>query len=315
MSFTVTPNRDMSIENLFTPYILSADIGGSHITAAICNYKTNIIIEQSQVRIDVDSQGPAADILFAWSDILKQVLEKANVHVSGLSLAMPGPFDYHNGISYIRGLNKYESIYGINIKQHLANTLQIHHKRIKFRNDAEATVAGECIAGAGKGYHQVMGVTLGTGFGSAYFIKGEIIDLNLGSLPFKETIADDYLSTRGFVRRYHELSGKSVKNVKELAFMADMDRGAGQVFDDFVENLSNFLEPHIAAMSPQCLILCGNITRASDLFLPALKNRLPNIVIELARLGEYAPLIGAAHLFNPVEKVVASVKKLKTNDQ
>jgi glucokinase len=49
--------------------------------------------------------------------------------------------------------------------------------------------------------------------------------------------------------------------------------------------------------------------------LPALKSRLPNTTIELARLGEYAPLIGAANLFKPVEKTVASVKKLKINDQ
>jgi glucokinase len=309
MGLTVKENQHRPIKNIFTPYILSADIGGSHVTAAICDCKTNTIIEQSRIRVDINSQGSAEDILFAWGNVLKQVLERANVHVSGLSLAMPGPFDYENGISYIKGLNKYESIYGIDIKLHLANALQIHHKRIKFRNDAEATIAGECIAGAGKGYNNVIGVTLGTGFGSAHFIDNEIKDLNLGSLPFKETIADDYLSTRGFVKRYFELSGKSVKNVKELASIATQDEAATQVFEDFAKNMSDFLKPHILPMSPECLILCGNIALANGLFSPSLKNYLQGVKIELAQSGEDAALIGAANLFKPVDKTIASIKK------
>lgn len=300
----------MPVKNIFTPYILSVDIGGSHITAAICNCKANTIIEQSQIRVDINSQGSAEDILFVWSNVIKQVQEKASVHISGLSLAMPGPFDYKNGISYIKGLKKYESIYGVNIKHYLADTLQIHHNRIKFRNDAEATVAGECIVGAGREYNNVMGLTLGTGFGSAHFIDRETWDLNLGSLPFKKTIADDYLSTRGLVNRYYELSGKSVKNVKEIAAIAvNKDQAAIQVFEDFAQDLSDFLKPHILKISPECLILCGNIALAADLFLPSLKNYLNVIKIELARVGEHAALFGAADLFKPFDKIMVSTKK------
>ncbi|WPU96102.1 ROK family protein [Mucilaginibacter sabulilitoris] len=309
MDFKVKENFEMPIKNIFTPYILSVDIGGSHITAAVCNYKTNTIMEQSQVRIDINSQGSAEDILLAWSNVLKQVREKTSVHISGLSLAIPGPFDYENGISYIKGLNKYESIYGANIKYYLAHALQIHHNHIKFRNDAEATIAGECIVGAGKEYSNVIGVTLGTGFGSAHFIDRETWDLNLGSLPFKETIADDYLSTRGLVRRYYELSGKVIENVKKLASIAiDKDPVAKQVFEEFAENLSNFLKPHIHKISPDCLILCGNIALAADLFLPFLKNCLNEIKIELAQMGEHAALFGAADLFKPFGQTMASAK-------
>ncbi|GAA3990219.1 ROK family protein [Mucilaginibacter dorajii] len=312
MDLTIENNLDMPIKNIFTPYILSADIGGSHVTAAICNYKENKIIEQSLIRVDINSRAPAEDILFTWSNVLKQTMERANVHISGLSMAMPGPFDYENGISYIKGLNKYESIYGANIKHLLSETLQIHHNRIKFRNDAEATIAGECIVGAGKEYSNVMGVTLGTGFGSAHFINRETWDLNLGSLPFKETISDDYLSTRGFVKRYNELSGKTVENVKELAVRAvNKDQDAAQVFEDFAQNLSDFLKPHVLTISPECLILCGNIALAADLFLPSLKSYLSGVKIELAQVGEHAALLGAADLFRPFDKTEAPTKKNK----
>ncbi|WEA00609.1 ROK family protein [Mucilaginibacter sp. SJ] len=301
----------MTIKNVYTPHILCADIGGSHITAAVCDCKTNVISEQSSLRANVNSKGDAINILNAWNDALERVLDQSPVHVSGMALAMPGPFDYERGISLIKGLDKYESLYGTDIRKYFSNALQIPESRIKFRNDAEATVAGECITGAGKGEDNVIGITLGTGFGSAHFAEGEFRDLNLGSLPFKETIADDYLSTRGIIRRYYELSGKSANNVKELAAIADRDDAVVQVFEDFAENLGNFLRPHLLKLAPDRLILCGNIAKAAGLFLTSLTDRLPHIKIELAQLGEHAALIGAANLFNTVDKTLITFKKVK----
>jgi glucokinase len=301
----------MPVNTIHNPYILCADIGGSHITTAVCDIKTNSIIEQSQLRVEINSHGSADDILTAWSNAFKQVLDNSKLSVSGLAIAMPGPFDYENGISYIKGLHKYEALYGINIKLHFADALQLNPLLIKFRNDAEATIAGECIAGAGSGAGKVMGITLGTGFGSAHSRDNFISDLNLGSLPFQDTIADDYLSTRWFVKRYHELSGQSVENVKELALLVDSDKYAGKVFDEFAINLGGFLDKHVHRLTPDVLIICGNIARASELFLPALKDQLPNTKIALAQLGEHAALIGAAALFESMKKSVANLNQEK----
>ncbi len=52
----------------------------------------------------------------------------------------------------------------MDIKQYFAGLLLLDPSLIKFRNDAESTIAGEVLAGAGKGFESVMGVTLGTGF-------------------------------------------------------------------------------------------------------------------------------------------------------
>jgi glucokinase len=279
-------------------YVISADIGGSHITAAICNAQNHTVMEPTILRAELNSKSNAAHILSVWCNTLKTVMESVKIPISGLALAMPGPFDYQNGISYIKGLDKYEALYGMDIKQYLADFLQLEPSLIRFRNDAEATIAGEVIAGAGKKYKNVMGVTLGTGFGSAHFEFDEAIDLNLGSEPFKNSIADDYLSTRWFLKRYYDMTGISITGVQELAEIAYTSKIAKEIFKEFAINMSNFLMEPVCQLKPEVLIICGNIARASGLFLPHLKKRL-NINVQLAKLGESAALTGAAGLFKP----------------
>ncbi|MES2061907.1 MAG: ROK family protein [Bacteroidota bacterium] len=287
----------ISDNKITSPYILTADIGGSHITAAICNTDTYNIEEKSIVRLEVNSKATAADITGSWRSALQLALSDAQVEIAGLGVAMPGPFDYAKGISYIKGLNKYEAIYGMDIKLMFAGFLNMDNSLVRFRNDAEATIAGEALAGAGAGYKSVAGVTLGTGFGSAFCAEGTTRDLNYGSDPYKETIADDYLSTRWFQKRYHELTGNKIPNVKALAALVPNDDDARQVFDEFAVNMADFLQNPLAKLSPDVLVLCGNITRAQEYFLPQLTRNLPTITIKTALLGEKAALIGASALF------------------
>ncbi|SHM20766.1 ROK family protein [Mucilaginibacter sp. OK098] len=294
----------MQINNLPSTYILTADIGGSHITAGICDLRTHVILDQSITRIGVDSKGSANDILTSWGDACEQVLKKNNgLTISGLSIAMPGPFDYPGGISYIKGLDKYEALYGMNIRQYLGALLKIDPQSVRFRNDAESTIAGEVLTGAGKDYQRVMGVTLGTGFGSAYSENKITKDINLGSEPYKDAIADAYLSTRWFLKRYHELTGTWLTGgVKELSELATTSTIARDLFKEFAINMSDFLSAPVQQHNPEVLIICGNIAKASIFFLPYLTEELNSVTIKLALLDENAPLIGAAAKFDDLMK-------------
>jgi glucokinase len=290
----------MQINSLSTPYILTADIGGSHITVGICDLRTHTISEQSAIRVEVDSKGSATSILISWTNAFEKVLKKnVTLPILGLGIAMPGPFDYENGISYIRGLNKYDALYGMNIRLYLADLLKIDPQLVRFRNDAESTIAGEVLTGAGKGYQRVMGITLGTGFGSAYSENKITRDINLGSEPYKKSIADDYFSTRWFLNRYQELTGASLTGgVRELSELAPKSTVARDIFKEFAINMVDFLSGPVKQLSPEVLIICGNIAKASQFFLPYLSNELNSITIKLAQLDENAPLIGVAAMFD-----------------
>jgi len=138
-------------------YILLADIGGTHITSAICNLELKTIIPQSLNRVEVVSNGTVDHIFTAWNKAFQYSISYSPGIISGVGIAMPGPFDYENGISYIKGLGKYESLYNLNIKEHLAESLGLNSLNVRFRNDAESAIAGEVSAGCGQKYSDVVG--------------------------------------------------------------------------------------------------------------------------------------------------------------
>ena len=278
-------------------YVLTADIGGSHITTAICDLTKRMIIKGSLTRVELRSRGSSESILLAWKTALEDTIRNTAVSFMGLGIAIPGPFDYSKGISYIQGLNKYDALYGLNIKEYFATLLGLDPEKIKFRNDAEATIAGEVMAGAGKGFGSVLGVTLGTGFGSAYYKNHITRDLNLGIEPFRDTIADDILSSRWFLKRYFALTGISVTGVKELAELSSENKTARLIFKEFANNMGDFLQDHLNLLNPDALIISGNIAKASRLFSASLKNKLNNRAVIVGGLGEEAALLGAASLF------------------
>lgn len=284
-----------------TTFVAGADIGGSHITVAIVDLDNKCLIENSSARNVVKSKGTAEEILKVWTDTFKKVINCKNITINKLALAMPGPFDYENGISLIKGYDKYDAIYKLDVKQYLADELHLDPKDILFRNDAEAFLHGEVFCGAGLGLNNVIGLTLGTGFGSAISIEGVTVDLNLGSEKYRNSIADDYFTTRWFVKRFEELTGIKVNNVKEVVQKIEEEGIDNTIFDEYASNLSEFLAPYLKEKNVSTIIVGGNITRAHQLFLNQLKRLLEvkniDVNFKLALLNEEAALVGAAASF------------------
>ncbi|WP_164972589.1 ROK family protein [Lacibacter luteus] len=283
-------------------YVAGVDIGGSHITVALIDMADAKVIKSSLLRNKLDSNGTAQEILDVWISTIRQVIEKSEVKVEKIGFAMPGPFDYANGICLIKGFNKYESLFGMNIREILAETFCLNPENIQFRNDAEAFLAGELNGGAGKGFNNAIGITLGTGLGSAKSHNGITVDAELSVTEYGGEIIEELVSTRGLQHMYAELSGKKVEDAKELAVLAETDLHAAKTFKLFAEHLAWFLEKFIKAESPQLLVVGGNIANAWDLFMPAVKDTLkknlqtvPDIV--KASLAEDAALVGAACIF------------------
>jgi len=279
-------------------FILGVDIGGSHITAALIDLGKNTILLDSLVRQNVNSRQSAEEIIKVWSDTIKKVASFYKVSNLRLGIAMPGPVDYKNGICQIKNQDKYDALYGLNLKVLLAEKLGIAPSNIKMINDAGAFLQGEVFAGAGIGYHHVIGITLGTGLGTSRYHGTEATDAALWCMPFLNSMAEDYLSTRWIVKRYLELTGMTLNDAKSLADLVDNDENAKKVFEEFGHNLGLFLLEFILMDKPEVIILGGNIAKAKNLFLPQIQKILANdrndIRINLAYLGEEAALIGAA---------------------
>lgn len=282
-------------------YILGVDIGGSHLTAVLVSQQTQTFRSDSYIRIRIDSHGSADEIITTWCNAIASIFEKYEISDRRMGIAMPGPFNYEKGISLIKELDKYDSLYGLNIKNILAERLHMSPNSILMMNDAAGFLRGEMYSGCGKGFRDAIGVTLGTGTGTAIHHGVTTTDANLGPSSFMESITDNYFSTRWFVKRYAQLTGIVVKDVKELSALHGVDSDASLVFTEFVSNFSLFLSNFIMKESPEVVILGGNIMHCSDLFLKNLEQKLKSMQIPTpiikAQLGEKAAILGAANLF------------------
>lgn len=281
--------------------VIGCDIGGSHITAAIVDFDTEKIIEKSYTRLDVNSQADAESIVSQWADCIKEAAKGCSREELLIAIAVPGPFDYDNGISYIKGQSKYDALYKINVKSELSRHLAIPHESIRFVNDAASFLHGEVSFGVGKGYKKAIGLTLGTGLGSAVYAEGKSMDADLWQTPFKDSIAEHYLSARWLTNTYSQKGSGIVKNVREMAELTEKNgEVAKTIFEQFGVHLREFIDSELLKYDPEVIILGGNISKAIKLFLSLdgenVNNQTSTVNIVSAILGEHSALYGAAKM-------------------
>ncbi|MCG8311225.1 MAG: ROK family protein [Cytophagales bacterium] len=305
---------------------IGVDIGGSHISCAAYDLKKRRFLEDTFAESDLDNHASADEIVSVWGDTIKKTMLLAGTqHVDGIGFAMPGPFDYEKGISLFTGQNeKYENTYGLNVPDALRSYLGLPDDfKVRFINDATAFAIGEDRMGQAREVSNSLSITLGTGFGSAFIkdglpvLEGEAVP-KLGCLwhlPFEDGIADDYFSTRGFLNRYEKATGTVLPGVKQLAELAETDKLAKSLFDDFGLKLGRFLKPWIERFGIEMLVIGGNISHAYALFEQPLNDFLNeeglSMKISISELKETASFIGSAILVD--DSFYTEVKPLLKN--
>ena len=122
---------------LHTPYAIGVDIGGTHITSSVVDLSQKQLVVDTLHHQMVDASASPEPILDTWAATIRQSMDCVpGGALAGVGIAMPGPFDYENGISRIRGLAKYEQLYGYNVKEALMKRLELPSNKIQFMNDA-----------------------------------------------------------------------------------------------------------------------------------------------------------------------------------
>lgn len=285
----------MNSNSIKLPYI-GVDIGGSHITAAHVDATTFKVIEHTLKRERVAAMDSLEVIIQSWLNVLSSLIVRDNGENTKIGIAMPGPFDYEKGISMMQNQEKYDALYGVNVKEILAQRLDISESDIVFINDAEAFLRGELASGAAADKERAIGITLGTGLGSTSNGSGITRDMNWAFRPFKDSIAEEYISTRWFLKKYKEITGKEVKNVEVLLEVADQ-AVKNEIFSEFSDNLSIFLNDFIAQEQPQVVVIGGNIAKTWDHFITQLEDKIKDktVAIRQSEMWEDAALVGAAN--------------------
>lgn len=283
--------------------VIALDVGGSAIKSGLVSLEGRLL--DGPLTAALDSHSDTTTILNHFTGAIRRWLPPpANTALQGIAIAMPGPFDYEKGISLIRGVAKYDSLYSLDVGRALRERLGWPGLPIRFRNDAEAAILGEVLYGAGRDYGRIIGITLGTGIGSAFIVAGSPVEEGPGVPPhgwlygecFEEQTADELFSDRGLRRRLLDDSGRLVEIGDYVTAARAGEEGLRDTFLAFGRDLGRFLRPYAADFNADLILALGGIAQAYDLFGPAIEAEVP-VVVKKGELGAAAALLGVARVF------------------
>ena len=277
--------------------VLVYDVGGGHVSAAVCSldsYQLGRVITAPHP-IDLTSDA----FLNLLHSVGVQAMRGFN-QILGASLGFPGPFDYSAGISQMT--HKMPYLFGVNLRQALAQRFEWNPVQVLFLNDAAAYLLGELGSGSARGMNRAIAITLGTGIGSAFSVDGQVTVEGPGvppggeiwNLPYEDGIIEDALSTRAIQRAY-ALRTRQKSEVIDIAAAVVNDPTAAEVFREFGHHLGRALRQTLILFSPDVVVFGGGISCAADLFLAAAEYELRdlNLSLRVSALQDRAPLVGA----------------------
>jgi len=274
------------------------DIGGSHISQGFFDVALSRLIGEEGLTRSVPTND--ADAMAVLVHLVRMAKAIHGESLRGLSLAVPNPFDHARGISRMR--HKLVSFYGLNLKRILSEESGIPESDILFVNDADAFLLG-AISALDISAGRTVGITLGTGVGSAFadgtkiLLKGEGVPDRgeIWELPYDQGTVEDIVSTRRLENDYLRRTG----NLQSVRAIADAGRqseaAALEVFQSFGVELATVLRTVCLPFNPEKILLGGGISSAADLFLPAVFSNpwcAERVLVVPQR--DIAPMLGAA---------------------
>jgi glucokinase len=269
--------------------VVALDVGGTTVDAA-CVSADGVVIGELR-----ETSSPAAGTEDEIVNELARVIEAAraragSAEVTACGVAIPAPFDYVAGVSYMR--HKFQAIYGAPLDGLLRAKTGL---RPYFVNDGDAF-------GLGVGWRQLpatkrfIALTIGTGLGSGFIEDGQVIQDErvppggeVWDLPFGDGILEDHVSAHAVVAVYDTLRPGERRSAKEIADLAEGgDPSAIEAYRALGAALGAGLGPVLARFAPEKVVIGGHIAQSVDFFRPAMQQALA--LVGLATL----PVIQAA---------------------
>ena len=295
-------------------YGFGVDLGGTTVKIAYFD-ETGNLLEKWEIPTVTENNG--AQILPDIATSIRQYIECNQLdesNILGLGIGVPGPVDAKGVVNKCVNLG-----WGVfDIAEELSRLTGFP---VKAANDANVATLGEYWMGGGKGYEDMVFITLGTGVGGGIVIEGKLLYGTHGSgaeighmvLNRNETAVCG-CGKRGCVEQYCSATG--VSRMAKLHGMADMtckeifdagkegDPAALAVLDEYFEYLGEFVGSLCNVVDPEIVVLGGGVSKAGQMLLDGLLSRFYKYVFHaaadvnfaLASLGNDAGAYGAFKL-------------------
>ena len=149
-----------------SPSILGFDVGGTKIGVVLGTTKGEVYFRRAFSTHEERGFQPVFDEMV---DTAEEVLKEARTHVVAVSVSIGGPLDILNGI--IKSPPNLPGWTDIPLKQLLARHFKLP---VYVEHDGNAGALAEFYFGAGRGFKNLIFITMGTGFGGGLILDGRL---------------------------------------------------------------------------------------------------------------------------------------------
>lgn len=263
-------------------YIIGIDIGGSNIHTVL--FKGGKILKSIKISTPQKTQKEFLEKLGAL--VMKLTSGMGEKNISGIGCGVAGVMDLEKGI--VLSSKNIIILNGFNIKNWLAYKFNCD---VKIDNDARCFTRGEYLFGAGRGYKNIVGITLGTGIGGGIIVNGKMFYGANGSAGELGHMV---------INNGKDFGNLTVELVRKYKFSKIS-------LKEFEKNLGIGIANIINVLDPELVIIGGGASETVKTFLPKIKMMMVkfiispksrrNVKIITGKLGENAGAIGAAALF------------------
>ncbi len=305
-------------------YAFGVDVGGTTVKLGLFDAEANIL---DKWEIPTNTSNGGENIL---ADTAKSILDKIQeknidkADVAGIGIGVPGPVD-SKGVVH-RAVNLGWGIF--NLAETMAKYIDLP---VKAGNDANVAAFGEMWKGGGRGYTDLVAVTLGTGVGGGIIVDGKILNGfggaagEVGHIHIEDDedeccgcgnkgCVEQYGSATGVVRlakrrlakddapsvlRDCELSAKAVFDAVKAG-----DAVAIEIAEQFGDYLGKGLSIVASVVNPEAFVIGGGVSKAGEILFDYIRpaylkyafHATRDVKLVLAKLGNDAGIVGAAAL-------------------
>ncbi len=301
------------------------DLGGTTIKIAYLD-DTGTLRDKWEIPTVVANGGQ--QILPDIAASIRTYLQKQDLRqteILGLGIGVPGPVNSRGVVNRCVNLG-----WGVlDVARELSALTGLP---VKAGNDANVAALGEFWKGGGRGYDNMVFVTLGTGVGGGIVVEGKLLHGAHGSgaeighicVNPHETVpcscgnygcVEQYCSATGIMRLAKGHLARTgapsmLRNIEELTCKDIFDcaragdAAATAVLDQFYRYMGRFLAGLCSTIDPDVVVIGGGVSNAGDMLLQGLEpyfrrhvfHAADGVTFALATLGNDAGAYGAFKL-------------------
>ena len=303
-------------------YAFGADVGGTTVKMGLFE-TSGVLIDTWEIPTVTENDG--ASILPDISRTIAEKMEEKGIstdEVEGVGMGVPGPVGSDGTVFKCVNLG-----WGVmNVEKILS---ELTGFKVKAGNDANVAAMGEMWQGGGKGFKNVVMVTLGTGVGGGIIIDGKIIPGvhgaggEIGHMPTcddetetcgcgKKGCLEQYASANGFTRitKKYLAENPDVETVLRAApevsskVIFDAAKDGDEVALHMIDEVGKILGKALAIIScvvdPEVFVLGGGMSKAGTILTDCIEKYYKEYAfhasgeteIKLATLGNLAGIYG-----------------------